>query len=94
MRSLVAGWYGRRDEWRAVRARERFASGGEAESRGVAALLGLVAPGLGHVFVGHTLRGAAWVVAPLVLFSLFMVLAREPSMSTVFATLGGIAFVA
>ena len=64
------------------------------KSRVVAAVLGLVAPGLGHVFIGHTLRGAAWLVAPLVLFPVFMMLAHEPSTVTVFAAMGAIGFVA
>ena len=63
------------------------------KSRVVAALLGLVAPGLGHVFVGHTLRGAAWLVAPFIPFTLFIAFAHEPSMSTVFAVLGGVVLV-
>ncbi len=77
-------------------------SGTEAEtppadkpkSRVVAALLGLVAPGLGHVFIGHTLRGAAWLLAPFGVFSVYVGLAREPSTLTVFAALGAILAVA
>jgi signal peptidase I len=64
------------------------------KSRIVAVLLGLVAPGFGQVFVGHTLRGVAWAALPMVLFALFMTVAREPSTTAVFAALGGSAFLA
>ena len=64
------------------------------KSRIVAALLGLVAPGFGQVFVGHTLRGVVWAALPIVLFTLFMIVAHEPSTTTVFAALGGSAFLA
>ena len=64
------------------------------KSRLVAALLGVVAPGFGQVFVGRTLRGAVWAGVPFVLFALFVAFAREPSTKVVFAVLGGSAFVA
>jgi signal peptidase I len=64
------------------------------KSRVVAALLGLVAPGMGQVFLGHPLRGAAWLVAPFVPLTLFIAFAREPSLSTVMAVMGGVALVA
>lgn len=57
-------------------------------SRLVAALLGLLAPGLGQVFVGHTVRGILWAGVPLVVVALFFVFAREPSMMTVFGVIG------
>jgi signal peptidase I len=63
------------------------------KSRVVAALLGLVAPGLGHAFVGHALRGAVWLLAPFVVFWLYVAVAREPSTLTVLAALGGIVVV-
>ena len=37
-----------------------------AKSRALVGVLGLVAPGLGHAFVGHARRGAAWAVSPAV----------------------------
>ena len=52
------------------------------------ALLGLLAPGLGQVFVGHTVRGILWAGVPLVVVALFFVFAREPSMITVFGVIG------
>jgi signal peptidase I len=48
---------------------------------------------LGHAFIGRPVRGALWLCAPLVLFALFMIVAREPSTATVFAVLGAVVFV-
>jgi signal peptidase I len=59
------------------------------KSRLVAALLGLVAPGLGQAFVGHALRGVLWAALPFVLCAIFVVFAREPSTWTVLAALSG-----
>ena len=63
------------------------------KSRVVAALLSLVAPGVGHAFVGHPLRGAIWLLGPLVVGLLFVVLVSEPSSGRVFVILGGAIFV-
>ena len=62
------------------------------KSRVVAALLSLLAPGVGHAFVGRPLRGVVWLAAPLALAALSLAVAREPSVKTVFAILGASLF--
>jgi len=65
-----------------------------SKNRVVAAVLGLVAPGLGQVYVGHTIRGVVWAALPLVAYALFVAFAREPSSMTVLGALGGSVLVA
>jgi signal peptidase I len=62
------------------------------KSRVVAALLSLVAPGVGHAFLGHPLRGAIWLLLPLVLALGYVLSAHEPASRTVFVVLGGSVF--
>ncbi len=72
---------------------ERPAPPEKPKSRVVAALLSLVAPGVGHAFLGRPLRGAAWLLGPLLLGMIFVLFASEPSSSRVFTILGGAMFV-
>ncbi|MDF2697443.1 MAG: Signal peptidase [Labilithrix sp.] len=60
------------------------------KSRVVAAVLGLVAPGLGQVFVGHTLRGVAWALIPFVGFGAYFAITSEPSPLAMMKTLVGL----
>jgi len=62
------------------------------KSRVIAALLSLIAPGVGHAFVGRSLRGVVWFAAPLMLAVLSLAVAREPSIKAVFAILGASLF--
>jgi signal peptidase I len=58
------------------------------KSKAIAGILGLIAPGLGQVFVGHTVRGVAWLVFPLIIVSGFVLFASEPSPSRIIAVIG------
>lgn len=63
------------------------------KSRVLAGVLGIVAPGLGHAFVGHAGRGAVWLLAPFAAFWIYIAVAHEPSTLGVLAALGGMVFV-
>jgi signal peptidase I len=56
-------------------------------SRILPIVLSVLAPGLGHALVGRARRGVVWLLAPLVLFIVFLVFAREPSPLKIFGAL-------
>jgi hypothetical protein len=65
-----------------------------AKSRGLVAVIGLLAPGLGHAFVGHVRRGAAWAASPaLAVVLLASVLPSSTSAGYVVAICGAASLV-
>ncbi len=62
-----------------------------AKSRSLVAVLGLLAPGLGHAYIGHARRGALFIFVPLVFLVLVTLLPRGISVGTAIGILGIVA---
>jgi signal peptidase I len=52
----------------------------------IAAVFSILAPGLGQVFVGHTLRGIAWAIVAPLFFLFFLFASTEPSPTSLLKT--------
>src|SRR5688572_25671199 len=60
------------------------------KSRGLILVLGLLAPGLGHAFIGHAKRGAVYVAIPIVVLVLATFLPANVSVGLAIGIVGAV----